>query len=93
MLLSLLERSYASEIARALGASLRSVQTILTALEENRIVVGIPIGRERFYELNRRDPAYSELKNLLTSLAERDELVLAASASVRRSPRKRGKPI
>lgn len=93
LLLHLLRESHASELAKLLRAGLLPVQRILNALEDENIVTGRTVGRERRYSFNPRFSASRELSKLLSVLAERDVEVRTAAASIRRRPRKRGKAL
>lgn len=92
LLLALLDESHASEIARLLDTHVKTVQRILDGLESEGVTVGREIGRERRIRLNERYPAATELKALLSSLARRDPVTDTAAASLRRRPRRKGKP-
>ncbi|MCO5297008.1 MAG: winged helix-turn-helix domain-containing protein [Fimbriimonadaceae bacterium] len=93
LLIHLLEETHASEIAKLLGATLKTVQRIVSALEEEGVVSGRTVGRERRVRLDDRYFAGPELKQLLSALARRDNETAAAAESLRRRPRKRGKQI
>lgn len=91
--IALLEESYARELARTLRAPLLSVQRILDALEMEGIVAIRTSGRERRVTLNPRFFALAELRTLLLRLSEGDADLTEAVYSLRRSPRKKGKPL
>ncbi|KXK12979.1 MAG: winged helix-turn-helix domain-containing protein [Fimbriimonadaceae bacterium] len=92
-LIHLLGETHASELARLLGTPLKTVQRILAALEDELLIVGRTVGRERRIRLNDRYFAAAELKALLSVLAGRDRETEAAAESLRRRPRERGKEI
>ncbi|MCL4284711.1 MAG: winged helix-turn-helix domain-containing protein [Fimbriimonadaceae bacterium] len=92
-LIHLLQETHASELARLLETPLKTVQRILASLEDEQLIVGRTVGRERRIRLNERYFAASELKALLSSLARRDKETEAAAESLRRRPRKPGKEI
>jgi predicted transcriptional regulator len=92
-LIHLLEETHASELARLLGTPLKTIQRILYAMEDEKLIVGRMVGRERRIRLNDRYFAASELKALLSALARRDKETEAAAESLRRRPRQRGKQI
>jgi DNA-binding MarR family transcriptional regulator len=92
-LIALLEESHGSEIARLLGAPLRSVQKIVDALEDEGVLVSRMIGSTRRLSFNRRFHAHDELVRLLQIMAERDPEVVRAAESLRRRPRHRLKAI
>ncbi|MCB8931856.1 MAG: hypothetical protein M9921_02640 [Fimbriimonadaceae bacterium] len=93
LVLSLLDESYATELARLAGARLYAVQKHLEDFEDDGILVSRVIGRERRVSFNPRFFAKKELAALLERLAEQDEEVLAAVRSVRRRPHRKGKEI
>lgn len=92
-LIHLLGETHASELARLLGTPLKTVQRILMAMEDEKLIVGRTVGRERRIRLNDRYFAAAELKALLSVLARRDRETEAAAESLRRRPRERGKEI
>jgi predicted transcriptional regulator len=93
LLLALLEESHSREISRVLDMSLFSVQRIVSALEEEGVLVSRIVGRERRISFNRRYPAYAELIALLLKLAVRDPEVDEAASQFRTRPRAKGKEI
>ena len=93
LLIYLLEETHASEMAKLLGTTLKTVQRILVVLEDERIVTGRTVGRERRIRLDERYFAATELNPLLAALVRRDGETEAAAESLRRRPRKRGKEI
>lgn len=93
LLLFLLEESHASEIAKLLQTPLKTIQRILAGLEEENLVVGRTVGRERRLRLNERYSSMQELKALLASLSQRDRETEQIAESLRRRPRKQGKEI
>ncbi|MFN8138420.1 MAG: hypothetical protein U0R49_01335 [Fimbriimonadales bacterium] len=93
LLVRLLEETHASEISKLLNTPLKTVQRILAGLEEEGIIVGRTIGRERRIVLNERYFASGELKKLLSVIARRDRETESAAESLRRRPRVRGKQI
>lgn len=92
-LLALLEESHARELATLMGVPVRTVQRVVEKLEEEGLVVGRVVGRERRLELNRRHFAYAELRALALKFAVRDEEVDEAAGRLRRRPRAPGKEI
>lgn len=93
LLVELLDESYASELARLLQAPLFSVQKVLQALEDERILVSATYGREQRFSFNPRYPACAELRALLRKLIAREPEIEMAAESLRRRPRKRGKQV
>lgn len=91
--IALLGETYAREVARVLSAPLLSVQRIVDALEADGILAIRATGRERRMTLSPRFFAVRELRELLLRLSEADADLLQAAGSLRRSPRKKGKPL
>lgn len=93
LLIHLLKESHASEIAMLLGTTLKTVQRILAGLEDEGIITGRIVGRERRIQLSSRYFAAAELKQLLSALVPRDRETEAAAEALRRRPRIRGKEV
>jgi len=91
--LQLLEESYPRELARVLAMPLSSVQKALASLELDGLVAGRMVGRTRLYQLNPRYFAAEALRTYLSRLSEPEEVLRTRVASVRRRPRRRGKPM
>ena len=91
--LQLLTESYARELARFLDLNLSSVQKALQSLERDRLVAGRSVGRTRLYRLEPRAFARRELESYLERLLEPETGLRAQAASLRRRPRRTGKPI
>ena len=91
--LALAEESYVAEMASALGDSKLTVQRILRALEDLGVVASRLRGRVRLVSLDKTWYAAAELRALLQRMSAVDTDVLAAAASVRRRPRRPGKPL
>lgn len=91
--IGLLEETYARELARLLGAPLVSVQRVVDALDRESVVATRLVGRLRRITLNPRFFAQRELTALILRLAKADAALVEAVESLRRSPRKRGKPL
>ncbi|HEY5257902.1 MAG TPA: hypothetical protein VIJ12_05920 [Candidatus Baltobacteraceae bacterium] len=91
--IALLEETYARELARVLEAPLLSVQRIVDALDREGIVATRLIGRQRRVTLNPRYFARKELEPVLRRLAQGDQRLLDAVGSMRRRPRRKGKPL
>lgn len=92
-LLVLLEETHAREMATVLGTPVRTVQRVLEKLEEEGLVVGKTVGRERRLELNRRHFAVEEVRALVLKIAMRDGEIDDAVANMRRRPRAKGKTL
>ncbi len=91
--LSLLGESYPREIARLLDAHLSGVQLALKSLEKDGLVAGRTVGRLRLVRLDPRYAARRELAAYLAKLASLDAGLQRAVASLRRRPRRTGKPL
>jgi len=91
--LQLMDESYARELARLLGVGLSSVQSALRGLERDGLVAARPAGRTRMYRLDPRYFALDELRRYLSRLAEPERELLAVVTSMRRRPRRTGKPL
>ncbi|MFQ5700527.1 MAG: ArsR family transcriptional regulator [Acidobacteriota bacterium] len=90
--LSLLEESYARELARLMEVSLNGVQQALRGLEVDGLVAARSSGRTRLYRLNPRYFARRELESYLKRLAGAETELVERTASLRRRPRRTGKP-
>ena len=91
--LRLLEESYARELARLLGVNLSGVQRGLMSLERDALISGRPIGRTRLYRLNPRAFARRELERYLDRLLDAEGDLRSRVSTLRRRPRKSGKPL
>src|SRR5688572_3896466 len=91
--LQLLTETYARELARLLGMSLSSFQQALKSLERDGMVAGRAVGRTRVYRLNPRAFARQELERYLERLSEPEVALREGAASLRRRPRRSGKPL
>ncbi|NOJ95963.1 helix-turn-helix transcriptional regulator [Corallococcus coralloides] len=88
----LLEGTYPSELAALLGVRPFTIQSILTSLESEAIIVSRLMGRTRTVSLNPRYFAHAELSALLWKLGENDTALQSKLAARRRRPRRAGKP-
>lgn len=93
LVLHLLGESYARELARTLELSVSVVQKALRSLERDGLVAGRTTGRTRVYQLNPAFFASSELGQLLRKLAEPELELNKRLASLRKRPRRSGKPL
>ncbi len=91
--LSLLEESFPRELARVLELPLNGVQQALRSLEGAGLVSGRAAGRTRLFRLNPRYFAGRELAAYLRRLAEPEEALRRKVESLRRRPRRTGKPL
>ncbi|MBN9688531.1 MULTISPECIES: hypothetical protein [unclassified Corallococcus] len=92
MAIRLLEGTYPSELAALLGVRPFTIQSILTSLESEAIIVSRLMGRTRTVSLNPRYFAHAELSALLWKLGENDTALQSKLAARRRRPRRAGKP-
>ena len=90
--LHLLEESYPRELARVLGASLSGVQRALLGLERDGLVAARTVGRMRLFRFDPRYFALRELRVYVMKLALAETAIESRIASLRRRPRRTGKP-
>ena len=90
--LRLLDNSYPRELSRVLGSPLAPIQRALRGLETDGLVAARSVGRTRVYSLNPLYVAKRELATYLARLAEADSDLQRAVTSLRRRPRRTGKP-
>jgi len=93
ILLQLLSTSYPRELARLLHTSVSVVQKALVGLERDGLVAAQTLGGLRLYRINPRYFARTELTAYLTRLADASPDLERAAQSVRRRPRRTGKPL
>jgi DNA-binding transcriptional ArsR family regulator len=91
--LALAEESYSAEIVSALGGTKLTIQRILRDLEDLGVVASRLRGRVRLVSLDKTWYAAAELRALLGRMTSADPEILNAAASVRRRPRRPGKPL
>ena len=91
--LRLMRESYARELARLLGLSLSGVQKALGSLERDGLVAGRSVGRTRLFRVDPRAFARRELERYLDRLLEAESVLRARGATLRRRPRRTGKPL
>ncbi len=84
--------SLARELARVLGISLSAVQKALTSLERDGLVTARTVSRTRLFRLSPRAYARRELEHYLDRLLEPEAKLKASVATLRRRPRRTGKP-
>jgi DNA-binding transcriptional ArsR family regulator len=89
--LSLLEQTYARELARALKLPISVVQKALLSLEKDGLVVVRSVGRTRVITLNPRYFARRELLAFISRLAQPENGLRATIAKLRKRPRRTGK--
>ena len=90
--LRLLGSSYPRELSRVLGTPLAPVQRALRGLELDGLVAARFVGRTRLFTLNPSYMAKRELAAYLARLADADPELQRVIASLRRRPRRTGKP-
>jgi DNA-binding transcriptional ArsR family regulator len=91
--LALLETSFPRELARLLEAPVSGVRQALSGLERDGLVAGRMLGRTREVRLDPRYFAREELAAFLARLAEAEPELRRRVESVRRRPRRAGKPL
>jgi DNA-binding transcriptional ArsR family regulator len=91
--LRLLNESYPRELSRLLESPLNAVQQALLGLERDGIVAARSAGRTRLYRVNPRYFAYAELTQYLLRLTEPENDLRQRVESLRRRPRRTGKPL
>jgi sugar-specific transcriptional regulator TrmB len=91
--LALLGQTYPREIARVAGVPLMSAQRIVNDLERQGVVSSRLRGAQREVRLNPSYFAAEELRTLLLRLAVADDELLRDTESMRRRPRRAGKPL
>ena len=89
--LSLLQESYAREIARVLRRPLSGVQKALRSLEADGLIAGRSQGRTRLFRLAPRYFAYDELRRYLERLTEAEHDLRERVNKLRRRARRTGK--
>jgi len=92
ILIAVLEETYPAQLARVLGSSISSVQRTLDRLEQEGLIATRRLVVRRV-TLNPLYPAANELKALLLRLAEGYPEYAEIKESLRRRPRRRGKPL
>jgi hypothetical protein len=93
LFIALSEETYPREIAASLEADILSVQRIVADFERLGVLASRLRGRLRILSLDRTWFAAAELRSLLERLAVVDETVQRAVSSMRRRPRRTGKPL
>lgn len=88
-----LSDSHARELARLLDAPLAGVQKALEGLEVVSLVAAQPAGRTKIYRINRGYFAYGDLQRYLLRLTEPELELRRRVESLRRRPRRSGKPL
>jgi len=91
--LRLLDESYARELSRVLEMPLSNAQKALRSLEIDGMVAARAVGRTRVFRLNPRYFARDALRKYLLRLAEPENRLQASIESLRRRPRRTGKPL
>jgi hypothetical protein len=92
LLITVLDETYPAQLSRYAGASISSVQRTLDLLERESLIATRPLV-VRAVTLNPLYPAAKELKAFLLRVAEGYPQYESIAASIRRRPRRRGKPL
>lgn len=91
--LRLLSESYPRELARILGMPFSSAQKALQSLERDGLVAGRAVGRTRVFQIDPRYFAYDELQRLVLRLTRPEVKLKTRLATLRKRPRRTGKPL
>lgn len=89
----LMGETHAAELARLLDLNLSTVQNAVDSLEQTGVVSGAIEGRSRRLRLNPRYFARDEIGALLEKMASGESGLRERIATVRRRPRRAGKPL
>jgi len=93
MALGLLGSSFPRELSRLLAAPVSAISRALYGLERDALVAGRLVGRTRVFTLNPAYFAKRELLAYLERLADADGELRTQVESLRRRPRRSGKPL
>lgn len=93
VLVALMGESYPTEIARLLESRQLPVQRVVNKLELEGVLSSRLIGTVRLVSLNPRFFAFRELRGLLLKMGEGNAVPMNIASSVRRRPRRAGKPL
>jgi len=93
MALGLLSESYARELARLLDMPLSGVQRALQGLERDGLVAARAMGRTRAFRLNPGYFAFKDLKRYVLRIAAPETELQGRISTLRRRPRRTGKPL
>lgn len=91
--LQMLSESYPRELARVLGSPLNAIQGALRGLERDGLVAGRSVGRTRVFRMDPRYFAVTDLRRYLARLSEPETELRTRVESLRRRPRRTGKPL
>lgn len=91
--LFLLGESYARELARLLDSPLSGVQAAIRSLERDGLVAGRAMGRTRLFRIDPRYFARKPLEAYLERLLAAEPALRSQVQSLRRRPRRSGKPV
>ena len=91
--LQLVHESFPRELARILDVRLGTVQAAIRSLERDGLIASRVMGRTRLIRLDPRFFATKELRSLLRRLAEPEQDLQHRIESMRRRPRRTGKPL
>jgi len=93
VLIAALEETYPTEIARLLKAPRFSVQRIVDDLDRERLIATRSWGNERRVTLQPGSVGAKELQSYLLRLADGYPELRDITDSLRRRPRRKGKPV
>lgn len=89
----LLGETHAAELANLLEISLSHAQKTVYSLEKAGIVVVTSFGKTRRIQINPRYPFKADLMALLSKMAESEKWLIERASTLRRRPRRTGKPL
>ena len=93
VLIGMLETTHPLELVRLSGASKTAVESYIDRLEEDGIVVSVRQGRNRRISISPRFRHREPLLSLLKQIGSNSPEIMDAVSSLRRRPRKKGKPL
>jgi len=93
VLIGMLETTHPLELARLSGASKTAVESFVDRLEEDGILVSMRQGRNRRVSISPRYKYREPLIQLLKQIGTTSPEIMDALSSLRRRPRRKGKPL
>jgi hypothetical protein len=93
VLLALVGESYPTQIARLLDSRQLPVQRVVNKLELEGVLSSRLVGTVRLVTLNPRFFAFAQLRALLLKMGEGNAELMDIASSLRRRPRRAGKPL
>ena len=88
------ERGYPAEIARTFDVAASQIQRVMERMERDGLLVAQDVGRTRVYEMNPRFAFRAKVVELFKdALSRYPEELQAKVKTIRRRPRRKGKPL